>query len=745
MPDYRNRQRRDRWGAWLARGIAMLVLLLVILLVGYLLIAVIPLGSVEQPDPDSRASYSAEPGNSLLLTFNLDQTRAMRVLDNGQVLRFAPQTGLLHGQFQLQQLLAFDLGDDFHVRQLMALSPADDQRQEYLLVVNRVGEAGLLMWQADQLTDQHLWPATFNLATEGEIQQLSARVISDRLLLAVESQLGDQLQVQRFALNSNTSNESILTADYIWPIQQPLNSLLLLKNKRLLGGLSSGGVLELSIKPRSIVERGESDELGESGEPGETEEAETQVISLASVDSLVTGIYRLEQNMLLVSTQDGGLHQVVDPFDGNAGPSAATWSLAATYDCGETNPLAVVMSPDKRWFGCVDNHRQARLFYLGRQASVWRSASGMPVQNMALTGQQLLIDNNNSLQYLQRSDAPVLDSKLLWQSVWYPGYQQAETIWQPAASSSGGPKFSVTPLLFGTLKAASLALLFGVPFAVLGAIYTSLILARKWRERLKPAVEMMEAMPTVIIGFLAAVWLAPYLQNHLLIGLLLLLGLPLMLVLLGYFWSSILSRRVNKRWHAGLPVALVALLIVTLTGIGWLLEWLLFNGQLSAWLEQQWGWTYDLRNALVVGVALGLAVTPTIFALCEDALTAVPKYLGLGAMALGASRWQAVWQVVVPCAASGLLAAILIGLGRALGETMIVLMAASNTPLVELSPLRGLQAIAPTLAIEMPEADPGGVHFRVLLLCALVLFAITLVANTLAELIRERLRRRYQL
>jgi len=254
----------------------------------------------------------------------------------------------------------------------------------------------------------------------------------------------------------------------------------------------------------------------------------------------------------------------------------------------------------------------------------------------------------------------------------------------------------------------------------------------------------LEAMPTVIIGFLAAVWLAPYLQNHLFIGLLLLFGLPLVLVLLGFYWSIYGYRYVNKKWRSGFPVVLIALIIMLLMGVGWLVESNVFDGQLSVWLELNWGWTYDLRNALVVGAALGLAITPTIFALCEDALIAVPKQLNLGALALGASRWQAVWQVIVPCAASGLLAAILIGLGRALGETMIVLIAASNTPLIEASPLRGLQAIAPALAIEMPEADPSGLHFRVLMLCALVLFAFTLLANTLAELIRERLRRRYQ-
>lgn len=743
MPKYRNRQRRDQFSAWLARGVAMLVLLLVILLVGYLLIAVIPLGSPGQADPASRAGYSAESGNSVLLAFNIDRTRATRVLSNGQVTRFAPQTGLLHGQFQLQDWLSLSEDGDFHIRQLVFLPDSDGIQQEYLLLIDYLGQARLLKWQGDELTDEHRWPTRFTLAAGGQLQKFSAALTGNQLIIAAQIQLDDQLQLQRFVIDNETAAGSSLTAKNTWALQQSLSSLLL-HNQRILAGLSEDNLpvdhdfLNSPVLQIFSLAENNDAELNDAVEPV------TQSINLPDIGASVNGVYTLEQNMLLVHSQNGNLYQLVDHSYLSTDPSVVPMPVAATYYCG-TGGSEIVVAADKRWFGCVDDQQRARLFYAGRQQPVWLSDADMPVQNLALTGQQLLIDNGSSLQYLERSDAPVPDSKLLWRSVWYPGYQQPAFIWQPAASASGGPKFSVTPLLFGTIKAAILALLFGVPFALLGAIYTSLILARKWRERLKPVVEMLEAMPTVIIGFLAAIWLAPYLQNHLLICLLLLLALPFMLVLLGYFWSSMLSQRVSKRWRTGLPVLLIAALIVILTGVGWLLEWLLFGGQLSAWLEQQWGWTYDLRNALVVGVALGLAVTPTIFALCEDALTAVPKHLRLGAVALGASRWQAVWQVVVPCAASGLLAAILIGLGRALGETMIVLMAASNTPLIELSPLRGLQAIAPTLAIEMPEAEPGGIHFRVLLLCALILFAITLLANTLAELIRERLRRRYQI
>ncbi len=725
MSNYRRRQRWDRFAAWISHTVAMLVLLIVILLIGYLLVVVIPIGWPGQPDV--RNSYPAESGNSVLLAFNPDQTRITQVLSDGRVLRFVPQTGLLHSQSQLSQWLDLTSGEGFLIKQLI-----DQQQQEYLLIAKTDGQILLLMWQSDELTDQHNWPVKFSLAVDASMLHLSADIIQDQLHMAVQLQEHDKATISSYVITAETV-DSVASSGQLspigsWLLNQPLSSLVL-NNNSLLVNTEQGELLRL-IPADSAADQ--------------DSQPVVEPIELHDVNAGITGIHKLSQNMLLAGTASGELYQLVEPIQANI-ETNSSMQVAAIYQCGSGSQVKVVVSASKNWFGCIDNQATAKLFYVGRKAPVWRSNKSLPVYDLALTGDQLLLDNGSSMQYLQRDGQPALDSRLLWRPVWYPGYSAPAYVWQPTSTNSGGPKYSVTPLLFGTFKTAILALMFGVPFAVLGAIYTSLILTRKWRERLKPIVEMLEALPTVIIGFLAAVWLAPYLQNHLLIFLLLLFGLPVALVLLGYGWSVYFRRYVPKNWSNWLPLVLIAVLIILMASIGWLLEVWLFGGQLSAWLEQHWGWTYDLRNALVVGVALGLAVTPTIFALCEDALSSVPRHLQLGAMALGSSRWQAVWQVIVPCAASGLLAAVLIGLGRALGETMIVLMAASNTPLIEASPLRGLQAIAPALAIEMPKADPGGVHYRVLMLCALVLFVFTLLANTLAEFIRERLRSRYQL
>jgi phosphate transport system permease protein len=173
------------------------------------------------------------------------------------------------------------------------------------------------------------------------------------------------------------------------------------------------------------------------------------------------------------------------------------------------------------------------------------------------------------------------------------------------------------------------------------------------------------------------------------------------------------------------------------------MENLLFGGNFQQWLYAKFGVTYETRNSLVVGFALGFAVIPIIFTVSEDALSNVPKSLSSAALALGASRWQTVRKIVIPAASGGIFAAIMLGLGRAVGETMIVLMATGNTPIIDWSPFNGFRAMSANIAVEIPEAPVGGTLYRVLFLTALLLFAFTFVLNTLSSLIGDRLRKKY--
>ena len=161
------------------------------------------------------------------------------------------------------------------------------------------------------------------------------------------------------------------------------------------------------------------------------------------------------------------------------------------------------------------------------------------------------------------------------------------------------------------------------------------------------------------------------------------------------------------------------------------------------WLTNELGIPFDQRNALVVGLAMGFAVIPNIYSIAEDAVFSVPKSLTFGSLALGATPWQTLTRVVILTASPGIFSALMIGMGRAVGETMIVLMATGNTPIMDINIFEGMRTLAANVAVEMPESEVGGTHYRVLFLAALVLLLFTFVMNTLAELIRQRLRTRY--
>ena len=211
-------------------------------------------------------------------------------------------------------------------------------------------------------------------------------------------------------------------------------------------------------------------------------------------------------------------------------------------------------------------------------------------------------------------------------------------------------------------------------------------------------------------------------------------------------WSR-LPERIRLSLPAGWEAALLIPVVLAVGAFAlWLsphLETTFFGGDMRLWLSHDLGITYDQRNALIVGLAMGFAVIPNIFSIAEDAIFSVPRSLTYGSLALGATPWQTLTRVVILTASPGIFSALMIGMGRAVGETMIVLMATGNTPVMELNIFEGMRTLAANVAVEMPESEVGGSHYRVLFLSALVLLTFTFVMNTLAELIRQRLRKKY--
>jgi phosphate transport system permease protein len=331
--------------------------------------------------------------------------------------------------------------------------------------------------------------------------------------------------------------------------------------------------------------------------------------------------------------------------------------------------------------------------------------------------------------------------------LWYEDAPSPAFVWQ----STGGtdafePKLSLVPLLFGTLKGTLYALLLAVPLGMGGAIFVSQFMDPRLAGVVKPTVELMASLPSVVLGFVAGLWLAPRLER-MLPGLLAMgLAFPLIALAAAVLWRA-LPRGFTQRFPAGSEVALSALALALgawacFAGSPWL-EATFFAGDFSAWLRAHTGASYDPRNSIVAGVAMAFAVIPLVFAIAEESLSNVPKPLSAASLALGATRWQTIRRVVLPAASPGLFAAIVIGFGRAVGETMIVLMATGNTPLLDWSAFNGFRTLSANIAVEIPEAPQAGTLYRVLFLSALLLFAVTFAANGLADVVRERLRRRY--
>jgi len=249
----------------------------------------------------------------------------------------------------------------------------------------------------------------------------------------------------------------------------------------------------------------------------------------------------------------------------------------------------------------------------------------------------------------------------------WTGYDKPEYIWQPVSEIH---KYNIVPLLVGSLKTTLVALLFAVPLSLFAAIYVSQLASVKHREWLKPAIEMLAGIPSVVLGFFALIVMATFLQK-------------------------------------------------------------IFG--------------YESRlNAFVAGIALGLAIIPVVFSIAEDALTSVPRSYTQAALALGASKWQAAWQVVLPAALPGVFAAVVLGFGRAIGETMIVLMASGNASIMGWDIFDSTRTITATIAAELAEAVFGGHHYRILFMLGTILFAVTFLTNLAGDLIIHRLKGRLE-
>lgn len=407
---------------------------------------------------------------------------------------------------------------------------------------------------------------------------------------------------------------------------------------------------------------------------------------------------------------------------------------------------------------------------------------------------------------------------------WFEGYDSPRHLWQSSSGTVQGEiKLSIVPLLFGTMKGTFYTLLIAIPLGLVSAIFSSEYLDPTNRARIKPIMELMASVPSVALGFVGSVAVAPLVRDQL-FGVLLVAYLTLgMLVSIPTFLALLPQPiRLFANRRRGLLLILVLVVSIAISNVmaariemflfggpltlwlngefghlfpGWLCLWLIPCGVATFWASNHFhverklteryslfqtgkafgaivmqtgllatcvvsastiamalsllGWdargtmldSYQERNALLVGIVLGFAIVPLIFTLSEDALQAVPHHLRAASMSCGATVWQTTMRVVIPTALSGLFSAVMLGLGRAIGETMVVLMVSGNSPIMELNPFSGFRTLSATLAMELPEAARGSTHYHSLFFVSLVLFFLTVVVNSIAEFVRLKFKK----
>lgn len=522
---------------------------------------------------------------------------------------------------------------------------------------------------------------------------------------------------------------------------------------------SQGSLPDLSSKPVDIAVSGDQRWIFVADESGSitlfdvSEPDEPLLVDRETATHTDQSISRLRMLMggisLLVGYSDGAVAQWFPARD-----EQGVYYLARVrdFDAGDAAIRFIEPEQQRKGFVTVDADGHLAIHSTTAHRTVLEqdlADSNIMEVAVAPRANLIMVLNEQSQHQVLGVDNEHPDTSFsaLWQKVWYESWDKPEYAWQSSAANQDfEPKFSLMPLAFGTFKAAFYAMLFAVPLAIMGAIYTAYFMAPKMRSYVKPTIEIMEALPTVILGFLAGLWLAPFFELHLPGIAIMLVMLPLGVLAFAYGWHHMPKKirwMVPDGWTALLLIPVVAFLAWFSFALSLPVEELFFGGNMRGWITNDLGIDFDQRNSIVIGFALGFAIIPTIFSITEDAIFGVPKHLTNGSLALGATPWQTLTRVVLLSASPGIFSAVMIGLGRGVGETMIVLMATGNTPIMDMNIFEGMRTLAANIAVEMPESEVGSTHYRILFLAAVVLFTFTFILNTAAELIRQRLRKKY--
>lgn len=720
---YNQRALKDRLTRYFVSLGGVSVIIAIMLIFFYLLSVVIPM--FESAKVEQQQSYAAPgAGKTMLLGMEEQGTMAVRFTDQGDVVFFDTASGEITAQQKLPVNVPISSAASSLDRIILGLEDGTALIVKYVFDVSYPANVRTLTPALEYPLGKD--PLVLDESSQ-PIEKIAFQISSDTVGLAGVT-ADKRLLFVRYNKETSFISEEV-TIELDTRVEQQFSSgisdIALKPDLGTLYAASADGVLlEYTINQQGI-------ELTPVKIPFDQEISQLQL--------LIGG------TSLLVGLQNGEVQQWM-PVRTDRGREL-TYIRNFHQDLNSVENIAAEQR--RKGFAVADNSGGITLYYATSQRTLAHinvtSASIVEMVWSARAEHLLVADENDHLSlYAVHNEYPEVSWDVLWGKVWYEGYDEPDYIWQSSASTNDfEPKFSLMPLTFGTIKAAFYAMLFAVPVAILGAMFTAQFMAPKMRRTVKPSIEIMEALPTVILGFLAGLWLAPYVEMHLAGVFALLLVLPFAFILSAAVWSILPNKSVFQGWEAALLIPVVLLLVWVSSVISVPLENLFFAGNMREYISNEWGISYDQRNSLVVGLIMGFAVIPTIFSIAEDALFSVPQHLIRGSLAMGATRWQTMMRVILPMASPALFSAVMMGFGRAVGETMIVLMATGNTPLMDMSIFQGMRTLAANIAVEVPEAEVASTHYRILFLAALILFLFTFVFNTFAEVIRHRLRKRY--
>ncbi|MBT8147922.1 MAG: ABC transporter permease subunit, partial [Gammaproteobacteria bacterium] len=702
-----------------AGGVAVIVAILLIFV--YLLLEVIPL--FQRADVEQLAQYQlVATGDSELLHLAVDEQAevGMRLDSGARVVFFQVANGEQVESVQLPlpagaQVTSFALASE--ESGIFALGLSDGTtliaQYEFELSFNTDGSRQVIPSISFPFGEQ-----SYALFDEGDIYRLAISERSNVVLLAAANSQGNtnllRISQQRNLFSSfnlggaapqfNVQELSISIA------VRDINQLFIDGDQRWLYFITAAGRLSLvDLRPAL---RGEGSAITQVLDLVDDGRTPTEIaLLLGDISLLVADDAGTVSQWLLVTDEEGQVSlQKVRQF------AAASGSIVALSPEQRRKNFIIADSEGEVGFFNTTAHREALRAQLLQAAPLALAISPR--------GDILIAESAGGQVSVWEvfNEHPEVSWSALWSKVWYESYSEPDYIWQSSAANNDfEPKYSLVPLAFGTLKAAFYAMVLATPLAICGAIFTGYFMVPVMRRQVKPLIELMAAMPTVVLGFLAGLWLAPFVESNLLGVFSILFVMPIGVLLTSFGWSQLpdsVRHRVADGWESAILIPVVVVLTYLSFSVSSGIENLFFAGDMRSWITNDLGITYDQRNAMIVGLAMGFAVIPTIFSIAEDAIFTVPRHLSYGSLALGATPWQTMYRVVLPTASPGIFSGVMIGFGRAVGETMIVLMATGNTPIMDINIFEGMRTLAANIAVEIPESEVDSTHYRILFLTA---------------------------